>query len=452
MASPLTREQVQSMAPDASSIKAGLGLANSNQWPLLGANEEVLWGECKGSGKKPYQTQIDLATFTTRCSCPSRKFPCKHALALMFLFADQIPQLGTHSEPTPWVTEWMEGRKARAAKKEEKAANAKPVDPEKQAANTAKRQETRWKRIESGAQDLQRWLNDQFMHGFASFSPSHYAEWENTAARMVDAQAPGLGRMIREALSLMQSGAEHQQKAIEQLGLAQLLASTVLRRIELTPEKTADIQMALGWPQDKEDVQATSTPVTDHWVVLGQITEDVDNRLTERRIWLYGIQTQQYALLLDFAFKGQGLDWNWVNQQTYEATLAFYAGSIPLRATVLEQKEQNSNFTLPALSFKESIDLASSFLASNPWLVQTPVALPDVLPILHQDKWWIKTAEGYFALYITEPNCWNLMAFSAGEPIHLFAEWNGRTLRPIAAQHTQEPQKFWNHINPDIAL
>lgn len=449
----LTREQVQSMASDASSVKSGLGLANGSKWQLLGANAEALWGECKGSGKNPYQTQIDLSTFTTRCSCPSRKFPCKHALGLMFLYADQIPQLSTVSEATQWVAEWMEGRKTRAAKKEEKAANAKPVDPEKQAASIVKRKETRWKRIESGVQELQRWLGDQFTQGFASFSPSHYAQWENMAARMVDAQAPGLARMIREALSLMQSGSEHQQEAIEQLGLAQLLCNAALRRTELAPEKLADIQTALGWSLEKDEIQSTGTPVTDHWVVLGQITEDYDTRLTERRTWLYGTQTKQYALLLDFAFKGQGgLTWSWINQYTYEATLAYYPGSMPLRAILLEQNKESNQFSLPPYMLEESINTSSVLLASNPWLVQTPVFLPDVLPLLHQDEWWVKTHAGYFLLNIHEPNCWNLMAFSAGEAIHLFAEWNGRTLRPLAAQHAKTPQKFWNHINPNIAV
>ncbi|MGL4668172.1 MAG: SWIM zinc finger family protein [Saezia sp.] len=440
------------MAPDASSVKAGLGLTNSSQWQTLGTDTEVLWGECKGSGKNPYQTQIDLSTLTTRCSCPSRKFPCKHALALMFLYADQIPQLTSESAPPQWVTEWMEGRKARAAKKEEKAANSTPVDPEKQAANSAKRQDSRWKRIEGGAGELQRWINDQFIQGFASFSPSHYPEWENMAARMVDAQAPGLARMVRDALSLMQSGSEHQQEAIEQLGLAQLLVSSILRRSELSPEKTADIQMALGWSLEKEEVQTLSASVTDTWIVLGQISEDFDSKLLERRIWLYGVQSKRYALLLDFAFKGQGLSWNWANQWAYQATLAFYPGSQPLRAIMLKQDEQETSSSMPAFSLHDSIHQSSALLAANPWLVQTPVVIPNALPLFHEEKWWVKTDEGYFALNIHEPNCWNLMAFSAGEPIDLFAEWNGRTLRPLAAQHLKEAQKFWNYTNPNIAI
>ncbi len=30
------------------------------RWVSLGENEQAIWGECQGSGKLPYQTQIDL--------------------------------------------------------------------------------------------------------------------------------------------------------------------------------------------------------------------------------------------------------------------------------------------------------------------------------------------------------------------------------------------------------
>lgn len=34
--------------------------------------EAAVWGLCQGSGKDPYQTQIDLIGPAFRCSCPSR--------------------------------------------------------------------------------------------------------------------------------------------------------------------------------------------------------------------------------------------------------------------------------------------------------------------------------------------------------------------------------------------
>ncbi|MEM6434049.1 MAG: SWIM zinc finger family protein, partial [Cyanobacteria bacterium P01_D01_bin.115] len=70
-----TSEQVLSLSPDANSAKRGKSLATVSQWPLLGRSEQAVWGECQGSGKTPYRTQIDLSEPAFRCSCPSRKFP-----------------------------------------------------------------------------------------------------------------------------------------------------------------------------------------------------------------------------------------------------------------------------------------------------------------------------------------------------------------------------------------
>ncbi|MDE7360360.1 MAG: SWIM zinc finger domain-containing protein, partial [Oscillospiraceae bacterium] len=51
------------------------------------ADESLYMGECKGSGKNPYITSadyIDPDHPVFRCSCPSRQFPCKHALGLLY--------------------------------------------------------------------------------------------------------------------------------------------------------------------------------------------------------------------------------------------------------------------------------------------------------------------------------------------------------------------------------
>lgn len=75
--------QVLAVAPDEASVKAARKLAGQSGWSDLGAGSGLLWGRCKGSGKNPYQVTIDLSAPAYTCSCPSRKFPCKHALALL---------------------------------------------------------------------------------------------------------------------------------------------------------------------------------------------------------------------------------------------------------------------------------------------------------------------------------------------------------------------------------
>ena len=82
-----TVETVEGLAPDAASVAAARKLARPAPWSATGHDERAVWGLCKGSGARPYQAQVDLSGPAYKCSCPSRKFPCKHALALLLLRA-----------------------------------------------------------------------------------------------------------------------------------------------------------------------------------------------------------------------------------------------------------------------------------------------------------------------------------------------------------------------------
>lgn len=125
----LTSESVLALAPDASSVKAAQALLKPGQWPTLSFNETAVWGECKGSGAKPYQVEADLSGPVFKCTCPSRKFPCKHSLALLLLRVQQEAAF-TQGEAPDWVKEWLDAREKRAARQEQKQENkGQPADP-----------------------------------------------------------------------------------------------------------------------------------------------------------------------------------------------------------------------------------------------------------------------------------------------------------------------------------
>src|SRR5215510_2828013 len=135
-----TTEQILALAPDAASAKAGQGLAAARKWLKLGADEQTAWGLCQGSGKKPYQAQVDLTEPAFKCSCPSRKFPCKHALGLLLLWAStsEVPA----TDRPEWVEEWLSSREQRAERAAARAERAeRPPDPEAQAKRAAQREE-----------------------------------------------------------------------------------------------------------------------------------------------------------------------------------------------------------------------------------------------------------------------------------------------------------------------
>lgn len=200
-----TPEQILALAPDAASARAGQGLANARKWSSLGSDDRSAWGLCQGSGKDPYQAQIDLTEPAFRCSCPSRKFPCKHTLGLFLLLAGQ-PDLFKEKRPPVWVGEWIASRAKRAQQRVEKQAQAeteeKAVDPQAQAKRAANREA----KVKAGLQELELWLRDLARGGLAAAQSQPPQFWERTAARLVDAQAPGIARLVREMAGMPASG------------------------------------------------------------------------------------------------------------------------------------------------------------------------------------------------------------------------------------------------------
>src|SRR5947208_3606404 len=121
-----TSDYILSLAPDASAAKAGQGLANPRKWEALGQTADVAWGACQGSAATPYQTQASLSEAVYRCTCPSRKLPCKHTLGLLLLL-DRQPAAFSEHTPPDWVTAWLAGRAKRTEQRAQKPAKTGEV-------------------------------------------------------------------------------------------------------------------------------------------------------------------------------------------------------------------------------------------------------------------------------------------------------------------------------------
>ena len=61
-----------------------------------------------------------------------------------------------------------------------------------------KRIAARTKKVSAGLQELQVWLQDLIRTGLSSVQNKPYSFWDGMGARLIDAQAPGAARMVRE--------------------------------------------------------------------------------------------------------------------------------------------------------------------------------------------------------------------------------------------------------------
>src|SRR5882724_9593536 len=109
---PLTRDKIEGLAPDQASLAAALKLVKPATWLMLAASADasLLWGECQGSGSTPYRVVVAPDDTGYKCTCPSRKFPCKHVLAVLWLRVDK-PERFENAATPQWVDEWMARRR-----------------------------------------------------------------------------------------------------------------------------------------------------------------------------------------------------------------------------------------------------------------------------------------------------------------------------------------------------
>jgi hypothetical protein len=425
----LTAEQVAGLAPDASSLKAGRGLAGERRWTGLGQSERAVWGLCQGSGAKPYQTQVDLSVPAFRCSCPSRKFPCKHALGLLFLAAE-APATIPSGEPPDWVAQWLASREDRTERAQQSNAQRTAPDPEARARREARREE----RVTAGVEELERWLHDLARQGLAQARQRSYGFWDEQAARLVDAQAPGLAGRVRGLGGVAASGREAWAEALlEDAGLLELLL-IAYRRIATLPEPLqVDVRTLVGWTIAQEDV-LRGPAVRDRWAVLGRSIEE-EERLRVQRVWLQATQTSRQALILTFAPAGRPLDLSLVPGTVVDATLAFYPSASPLRALMVEQHSAPEPLdSLPGLGVADALEQRAQRLASQPWLWRSPSCLQDVVPVNRAGTWLVAEPDGRTIELSCEDRLgWRLAGLSGGRPVALFGEWRRERLRPISA-------------------
>jgi hypothetical protein len=431
----LTADQVLALAPDSASAKAGQGLASPGKWVSLGRGGRSVWGECQGSGKLPYRTQADLSGPAFNCSCPSRKFPCKHGLGLLLLLAAN-PGRVAEAEPPAWVTEWLAKREASAEKKATKAqAETEPPDAETAArreADREKRAAKREDRVRAGLQELQTLLGDVLRQGLAHAKQQPTQFWDGAAARMIDAQAPGVARRLRSLPGVFASGDAWADRTLEEMGALQWLLHGFAQMDSLPDGMRASVRSAIGWTFAESEL---TEPVSDRWQVIGQRLEEED-RLRVQRTWLVGTQTGRFALSLSFAAMNQPLDVSLVVGTEFNAQVVFFPSAAPLRATVREGRTEAASIVTPAAQpdFAHSLDVTATLLAGDPWLERIPWFVRDCVPFHRDDRWQLRDAQGATVpLSRTFQNAWPLRALSGGRSLTVFGEWDGRALLPLSA-------------------
>lgn len=117
----LTEDIIARLAPDEASLKSARDIVAAKRYSHPGTSGDGSWllAEFPGSGSADYVTSVDFTDPErplVRCTCPSRKVPCKHGIALMLLH-EQMPDAFRNRVVPIDLVEKREKKKAQDTKR-----------------------------------------------------------------------------------------------------------------------------------------------------------------------------------------------------------------------------------------------------------------------------------------------------------------------------------------------
>lgn len=446
---------IEQLATDQASLKAGAGLAKPAKWSGVGMSHDtaLIWGECAGSGANPYRVMADLRDLGNKCTCPSRKFPCKHVLGLLWLNAES--KVAFEPAETPdWVTDWLGRRRnpggtpptakptaAGAAEKDVRAALVAtpeaPEDPKAAArreAAAAKRIEDTDRAILDALDALEQWIGDQLRLGLSAFIDDAIARCRRIAARLVDGKAAMLAGRLDELpgrLLALPAG-DRPRGAVVELGKLVMLA----RAFRATP-RDADIRRAVSTAETREAVLSApeTLRINARWEVLAEEVRTRRDGLVSQTTWLLNLDANgpRFAMLVDFFPASAGRRGSvFTPGERLRAELAFYAAPQPLRALLVQRlppEDDTADWPEPEAALADA--LHRPFLAT-PWMLEVPVLLPPGRIALDNtgQSWW-RAADGTSTLPVASETD-GLMRGT--ELTRAAAIWSGSRLTLLAAR------------------
>ncbi|MCP5099553.1 MAG: hypothetical protein GY943_28700 [Chloroflexi bacterium] len=412
------------MAPDSFIMRAGRGLAYSEKWQLLAYNDEFVWGNFPNLKHNDIQTLISRHDMTVACTCSSRKFPCRHGMALLLLMG-QRPFLFSRLIPEGWIANRQTRHRQEQQRKRQVAAQTPPLP-------TRKSEQKRFQHLQTGIAELELWLQDLVRHGLAALPDRSKTFWTEIASRMVDAEAPEIAHRLRHMSAIPTKQSDWPEQYLKQLGIFFLLVKGFNAWESHTPETQVDLKTAVGWhPPPFTEI---GERIEDDWLVLGRLTRPVSTR-NWHTTWVWGINSNRAAAFLQILPTQRPTGVALATNAYLRGTLHFDKSHWPLfaHAATLKQVKRPLSPQIGFTSISTAIATFTDAIAVRPWINQFPMLLQNVKLWQSADTVFLIDAEGHL-LPLTTPFLyrWHLEAFSANKPLTLFGIWNGRFFTPIS--------------------
>lgn len=206
----ITEQQILAFAPNATAASNGKKISQKGGFVnLMRTSDNTLYiGGCKGSGKNNYITSADYinqADPVFRCSCPSRQYPCKHSLALLYeIIAGKEFSICEVPEDIKRKREKKLARDNKASKPESEMTEEELKKAEKKKASAAKTaKNARIKKLKNQLKglDLADKMTDSLvMAGLGTIGSASLKTYQDIVKQMGDYYLTGVQKLCSQLL------------------------------------------------------------------------------------------------------------------------------------------------------------------------------------------------------------------------------------------------------------
>lgn len=263
----ITQQQIIAYSPNPNAVANARKISSGGGFVsrMRSEDDTFYMGECKGSGKSNYVVSadfVDEASPVFRCSCPSRQFPCKHSLALLFEISlkkefavgeipeDILKKREKKAKKTEAAKEAADGSKTEASEGKEGSEEAAKAAARRQKAGKAAKSKKIKKQLE-GLKMTEDLVHGLMRSGLATMGSVSLKTYRDLAKQLGDYYLPGpqlyLNQLILEMEAFQKDqDVKHYKAAVEVLkklrGLCRKAGTYLTEKLEKdTPEADDDI-------------------------------------------------------------------------------------------------------------------------------------------------------------------------------------------------------------------
>ncbi|ESS72765.1 hypothetical protein MGMO_46c00070 [Methyloglobulus morosus KoM1] len=451
----ISLDKIEALAPDQASLDTAKKLLDGKKWPVCGvaSDHSFIWGECQGSGSTPYRACVALNDLGYKCTCPSRKFPCKHSLALMWRYSAKTAEFSTGDVPE-WVRDWSAkrriGKTAANVSDQTNVAKKSSInealdnvdepeqkqDSERAAKARERNQQQRETLIQAGLEDFYAWLADVYDRGLLHFLQNCTTNCRQAAKRLVDAKASGLASQLDEmAGGALQTPESERPRYLQQkLSSLYLLAKAYQQQAGLPTELQQEVKRLLGWTLSRE--QLLDNPdvlrISGHWLVLAVREYLQNDGLRRVETWLGRVDEnadrQHFAVLMDYHHASAGnvappfRPGEWL-----AGTVAYYPSPTPLRGIIVDHALlANGSRRLPGQPLKQALEGRLMQRSKNPWLPTWPLAVANPVVVTdNKGQFWLTGTGDDCVILLKHPDRTALLPLLGLQISHATVTWDG---------------------------